>query len=209
MTIAIGATVFVPGEIGLGDLAHMAESDEHHRYELIDGVVRIVAPPSVRHQKVVTRIMSWLIRFDAGDDAVLSAAGLAVEGRAGGVQPDVMLLRHVVDTTEVQYLDPAEVELVVEVLSPSNRNADLVEKRRVYAEAGIRHYWIVDPADPVGDSTVTRLRLGAYGLYAPAGGSSSPVRREAVVEVAERRPDRLDEVLSLPPEAYGVSVMPA
>jgi Uma2 family endonuclease len=202
---ATGATVFVPGEIGLSDLAHMAEADEHHRYELIDGVVRIVAPPSVRHQQIVSRIMSWLMRFAAAPDLVLTAAGLAVEGRTGGVQPDVMLLRRLTDTTGSPYLDPTEVELVVEVLSPSNRNADLVEKRRVYAEAGIRHYWIVDPADPVGESTVTRLRLGTRGLYAAPDGSHG-VRPEAVVELPERRPVRLDDVLRGSPEVYGVVV---
>jgi Uma2 family endonuclease len=42
-------------------------------------------------------------------------------------------------------LQPADVLLVVEVLSPSNARTDLVLKRHDYAAEGIPAYWIVDP----------------------------------------------------------------
>lgn len=35
--------------------------------------------------------------------------------------------------------------LAVEILSEEDADRDLVTKRREYAEAGIRHYWILDP----------------------------------------------------------------
>lgn len=34
-----------------------------------------------------------------------------------------------------------------EVLSPSTRSFDLVDKRRVYARCGVAHLWLVDPID--------------------------------------------------------------
>jgi len=46
-------------------------------------------------------------------------------------------------------------DLVIEILSPSNRSNDLIRKKRIYAAHGVREYWIVD-----GDSeTVTRFWL--------------------------------------------------
>ena len=36
---------------------------------------------------------------------------------------------------------------VCEVHSPSTRKVDLQEKRPLYAQAGVRHLWLVDPAD--------------------------------------------------------------
>ena len=35
-------------------------------------------------------------------------------------------------------------DLVVEILSPSNRRGDLDRKRHLYARAGVREYWPVD-----------------------------------------------------------------
>ncbi len=51
-------------------------------------------------------------------------------------------------------------DLVIEILSPSNRRNDLIHKKRLYAEHGVREYWIVDGAT----ETVTRfwLRNGRY-----------------------------------------------
>jgi Uma2 family endonuclease len=36
-------------------------------------------------------------------------------------------------------------DLLIEVLSPSNRGHDLLTKRALYARAGVREYWIADP----------------------------------------------------------------
>lgn len=52
-------------------------------------------------------------------------------------------------------------DFAVEILSPSNRSNDLVRKKRIYAERGVREYWIVD-----GDNErVLRFHLhrGRYG----------------------------------------------
>jgi len=36
-------------------------------------------------------------------------------------------------------------DLVIEVLSPSTGYYDLTEKKDVYAEFGVKEYWMVDP----------------------------------------------------------------
>ncbi len=36
-------------------------------------------------------------------------------------------------------------DLVLEVLSPSNRNYDMTSKKDVYERSGIKEYWMVDP----------------------------------------------------------------
>lgn len=50
-------------------------------------------------------------------------------------------------------------DITVEVLS-TDRNRDLVRKRQLYAEAGVREYWIVDPSDNT--ATLLELHDGEY-----------------------------------------------
>ena len=56
----------------------------------------------------------------------------------------------------------------MEILSPSNPGHDLVAKRRWYAEAGVREYWIVSPEAQLVEVLV--LEDGAYRTLARAAG---------------------------------------
>jgi Uma2 family endonuclease len=53
---------------------------------------------------------------------------------------------------------------VCEILSPGTRQIDLTDKRRLYAEAGVPHLWLVDPAAQTLEAFV--LRDGAWTLIA-------------------------------------------
>ncbi len=48
---------------------------------------------------------------------------------------------------------------ICEVVSPNNATNDTVKKLRLYARAGITHYWLVDPRD----STLTVMRWSIDG----------------------------------------------
>jgi Uma2 family endonuclease len=63
-------------------------------------------------------------------------------------------------------LRASEVALVVEVVSPGSTRTDYVAKRNEYADAGIPHYWIVDPTDPI--SLLACHLAGEFG-YADGG----------------------------------------
>jgi Uma2 family endonuclease len=84
------------------------------------------------------------------------------------VQPDVLVIRD-------EGLDAVRVEsvplLVVEVLSRGTRSRYQVTKRRVYEQAGVPSYWIVDPKPP--SLTALELRNGAYVEVARVTGKQS------------------------------------
>ena len=69
-----------------------------------------------------------------------------------------------------EYPDTAYVTLapdwICEVLSPSTRKLDLHGKRPVYAREGVRHLWLVDPADRTLETF--ELREGQWVLIASA-----------------------------------------
>lgn len=51
-------------------------------------------------------------------------------------------------------------DLAVEIISPSSRRYDLVEKRINYARFGVREYWVIDPIDRT--ATVHELVQGEW-----------------------------------------------
>ena len=61
------------------------------------------------------------------------------------------------DAPELDWEAAPSPSLVVEVLSPSTRRRDGVEKRQYYLDAGVATYWIVDPDA----RTTTVVRHGA------------------------------------------------
>lgn len=69
---------------------------------------------------------------------------------------------------------------ICEVLSPANAAQDRVRKRRLYAEHGVAHYWIVDPMA----RTLEAMRLGG-GSWIEVGsyGDDALARIEPFVEI--------------------------
>ena len=84
------------------------------------------------------------------------------------MQPDLVFVskdrEHVVTPANIQ----GAPDLVVEILSPSTASMDKTTKRGLYAEHGVREYWIADPAAQT--VAVMLLRdggfeeVGSYGL---------------------------------------------
>jgi len=119
--------------------------DNGNRYEIADGSL-IVSPSSdIWHVDANDRLGDVLKRQAPSDLRVLWAgAGIDIYRRITYYVPDLLIAKAEAIRRGGKTLQPADVLLVAEVLSPSNRSKDLVLKRHDYAAAGIRHYWILD-----------------------------------------------------------------
>ena len=123
---------------------YMALPDEP-RCELIRGRFYLSPSPIVLHQLIVGHLFRLFL------DVADRTGGTAI------VAPmDVHLADHSVVQPDVIYVSPERGEIVqdwmegapdllVEVLSPSTASRDRVHKLDLYATAGVREYWIVDP----------------------------------------------------------------
>jgi Uma2 family endonuclease len=114
-------------------------------YELIDGE-RFACPPTTpRHQRALGKLY-MLLRWPCGDDheTLLGPCAWRVDDR-NLFQPDLVVAPREAFVSH-QLLRPPTV--AVEVVSPATRTRDWDWKRRAYARAGLRHYWIVDPDIP-------------------------------------------------------------
>ena len=68
-------------------------------------------------------------------------------GTKNALQPDIMFIEN--DRLDIIHADGiyGAPDIIVEVLSPSNKNDDLIKKKEVYEAFGVKEYFIVDPSD--------------------------------------------------------------
>lgn len=130
--------------------------DDGERAELIDGEIYLMAPaPSRPHQKVSGEIFRQLANYLEGkkceaysapfDVRLFEQDGDAPEDVDTVVEPDISV---VCDPSKLDDIGcKGAPDLVMEILSPSTTRHDRFTKFNLYQRAGVREYWIVDPAD--------------------------------------------------------------
>ena len=105
---------------------------------------------------------------------------------ASPVQPDILFIRQErLDIIKKDWVEGAP-DLIVEILSPSNWLDDRRTKYSVYAQAGVREYWIVDPDKR--QIEVFALRGSDYeilGRFGPGEQAASEVLSGFQISVGE------------------------
>jgi Uma2 family endonuclease len=120
--------------------------DEDTRAELLDGVMIVHSPASIEHDDVsgFVRTLMRLYAEEMGLGKVFGPDSLIHLATSRKFAPDIYFLT----TDRVPTPLPQEFEgapdLIVEVVSPSNRDDDLLGKRRAYREAKVRELWLID-----------------------------------------------------------------
>jgi Uma2 family endonuclease len=153
------------------------------RLELFRGKIFKMAAPNMNHQVVGGHLYNLFYNYLKGKTCRVFIAAfdvrLPVRNRKKDdeittvVQPDVCI-----------FCDPAKLDdrgacgapdLAIETLSPGNRKEELRMKYEVYEEAGVKEYWIADPAkkavlvfrlQPDGKFSVPEIFTGGDSLEA-------------------------------------------
>lgn len=121
--------------------------DSSRLYEIVDGELFVSPPPRFRHQQVamnVSWVLSTLSREHGLGEVVQRPIGVRLDVDTV-VEPDVLFVS--ADRLDIIDREGAVLgapDLVVEVLSPSNREYDRALKRKRYLASGVRELWIVD-----------------------------------------------------------------
>jgi Uma2 family endonuclease len=158
----------MPPVITLEDLAAMNDADEYgHRYETSpEGVLSVVPPPDLGHGIIATRLMAWFITAGLPLEQIVQATGVRIPGPKtdGGRIPDLTILSAPRPSTTL-WLSPADLLLVVEIISPGSAATDQLIKVGEYAKARIPRYWTVARDT---QNTVTLFRLRSNDTYETA-----------------------------------------
>ena len=158
----------VPAEEMRHTFADVLTWDEDERIEIIDGEAFMMATPLTVHQRISGRLFLQIANFLDGKQCEVFPAPFGVrlfeqdgdcpEDVDTMVEPDITV---VCDPEKIdKYGCKGAPDMVIEILSPSNRRHDLTLKDRLYERAGVREYWIVDPEKKI--VQVCRLEDGRY-----------------------------------------------
>ena len=148
--------------------ADLLEWEDDTRYELFNGQPRAMSSPTDIHQEISgglhLQIGNYLrgknckVYYSPFDVRLFEEPGDQPEDIDTVVQPDLVVV-----------CDPKKVDrhgvrgapdLVIEILSESTRKLDRLIKFNLYQKAGVKEYWIVDPASRT--VAVYTLDEGAY-----------------------------------------------
>lgn len=137
--------------------------DDGMRYEVIGGDLYMSPAPGPAHQSSIVKLVGridHLVTEQGLGQVFVAPVDVILPDRASPVQPDIVYIAN--DQMEIigEKLIDGVPDLVIEVLSPSNRQYDRRTKYRLYAEAGVKEYWLFDPEACTAD--VFALRGNAY-----------------------------------------------
>ena len=119
------------------------------RAELIDGQIYYMAPPSRRHQRIVGKLFTCISQY--------------IESKGGSCEPYIAPFAVFLNEDDKTYVEPdisvicdsdkltdqgckGAPDWIIEIVSPGSRRMDYSIKLFKYRSAGVREYWIVDPA---------------------------------------------------------------
>ena len=163
------------------------EADRLHpddKIEVLDGVVYMMAPPKIRHQKLLGKVNGVFEAFFAGKSCTPYMEIGVWLSKSRRVIPDLLV---VCDSDKID--DDGcngAPDLVVEVLSPSNGDYDTGDKKALYHAHGVREYWVLDPDKGTGIRWVWDkewLDAGANEVSIVAGEIESAIFPGLVVDL--------------------------
>jgi Uma2 family endonuclease len=146
--------------------------------EILDGKRFPQSVPAIKHQAVILKIASALLRY-----AESHKLGLVLQGPCDVIlsgtiviQPDILFVKNerrgLIGERSLRGIP----DLVVEVLSPDTRERDLKAKKRIYSRYEIQEYWVVDPDARTVDTLIwSELGYISARRYRPSEAVSTPM----------------------------------
>lgn len=149
MSTRIHSLFDTPAKARISAEDYIASPQSEHKSDLIEGVFVMASPASRIHEVLLTFLAGVFGNFvnhaKLGEVTGPNAAYRLNEENV--YQPDLAFVasRRLYLAGEV-YFDGAP-DLAVEIISPSSRQYDTVEKLVNYGRFGVQEYWLVDPVE--------------------------------------------------------------
>ena len=136
--------------LSVAEFLDLPDTDDRRKMELDDGELYIMPRPRLGHNFLSFwlswHIANYLNSFPEPPAVFFQDVIIALFPELTQLfAPDLVIVLKGRESILGHRMVEGAPDIVVEILS-DDRNRDLVRKRQFYAAAGVREYWIVDPA---------------------------------------------------------------
>jgi Uma2 family endonuclease len=138
--------------------------------EIVDGVRIAMTAPNVRHQRISLNLIAILKSYvdEHGGEALPAPCDLFIRDNPLNVrEPDILYASEATLETYGEFPETGPikfpVDLVIEIISPTERRRDFDDKLHDYASIGVCECWIVSPEAQ--DVTILTLVDGVYRKF--------------------------------------------
>ena len=151
------------------DIKDLPESGAS-RTELVDGELVVSPTASSRHQRICTQLgleIGLFLRTHKLGDLFSSPVHVVLDEHVH-YEPDLCFVANGRRGLIGENYISGPPDLIVEVISESNRSHDTVVKFNDYQRYGVREYWLVDPRENyIRVFTLEGSTYQALGIFAP------------------------------------------
>lgn len=168
---------------------------DDERWEIIDGHPYAMSGPNTLHQILCTDLCYVLMTYFKGKPCRVISSPLDVRlSEYDVVQPDLVVVCDRAQIAKAHIEGPPT--LVVEILSPSSIRHDRIRKARLYAAAGIKEYWILQPSPAMVEVlSLDGATFRLHGSYSDKDRLVSAVFPDLEVDLSELFPyEEVDEI---------------
>ncbi|MBX2965904.1 MAG: Uma2 family endonuclease [Cyclobacteriaceae bacterium] len=116
--------------------------------ELIDNSLYISPAPLFEHHRITKSISKQLDKITEDTEkgfVIYAPFDVRLDETRNAVQPDITVILKSNPNQIVEGRYAGVPDLIVEILSPGNKDHDLITKKDLYEKFGVQEYWIVDP----------------------------------------------------------------
>ncbi|NLI94134.1 MAG: helix-turn-helix domain-containing protein [Peptococcaceae bacterium] len=121
-----------------------------YRYEILEGILIKEPSPTMHHQRLCATLFRQLAdffdSFDPKGELFFAPLDVTLTNR-NVVQPDILFISGSRRGNLYEERIDGPCDLVIEIMSPTNRRKDRLQKMEIYRKAGIPHYWLADPEE--------------------------------------------------------------
>jgi prevent-host-death family protein len=120
------------------------------RMEFINGEIHLLSSPTIGHQEILGRLHLIFNQYFKGNKCRVFLAPFDVHFSKKDfkdpdvMQPDILVACDLENSVTEKGRYMGTPTLVVEIISDSTRNKDMIDKLNTYMLSGVREYWIVD-----------------------------------------------------------------